>query len=457
MRRERILPRFALLFACLLALGGAARAQGDLLPKFEEYAQAAVKAERFSGSVLVARDGKVLWSKGYGMADLEHDVPNTPETKFRLGSITKQFTAAAIMLLQERGKLSVEDSVCKHVEPCPEAWRTVTIHHLLSHTAGVPNLTNSADFPDFQRTKRDPATVESLINRFRDRPLEFKPGEGWKYSNSGYILLGHVVERASGKSYESFMRENIFAPLGMTNTGIDRADEVIRGRARGYAPGPGDRFVNAPYIDMSIPFSAGALYSTVGDLHLWDQALYGERLLKKSSLDAMFTAVREGYGYGFRVGKLHNRRVIEHGGGIEGFRTSLHRFPDDRVTVIVLSNYEAATASRVAQDLAAAAFGEKYTVPVERTVAKVDPKIYDAYVGEYELAPGMTLTVTREGDRLMAQPARGRPAELFPASETNFFLKVVRADVTFVRDGSGKVTHLVFNQNGRQQQAKKVK
>ncbi|MCA1617995.1 MAG: serine hydrolase [Acidobacteria bacterium] len=456
MRRERNIPRFALLCACLLALSVAARAQ-DLLPKFDEYAQAAAKAENFSGAILVARDGKVLVSKGYGLADVENDVPNTPETRFRLASITKQFTAAAVLLLQERGKLSVQDSVCKYVAPCPEAWQPVTIHHLLSHTGGVPNLTNFNAFPDYLRTKRDPTTVEALIGRFRDRPLDFKPGEKWTYSNSGYILLGHVVEKVSGRSYENFLRENIFEPLKMTSTGYDHADAIVKRRARGYAPHRDGGVVNASYIDMSIPFAAGGLYSTVGDLFLWDQALYGEKLLKKSSLDAMFTAVRDDYGYGYRVNKLFNRRHVTHGGGIEGFSTSINRFPDDRVTVIVLSNNEAGRSGRVAQDLAAIAFGERYELPVERVAVKVDPKVYDAYVGEYELEPGFVLTITREGDRLMMQATGQGKAEAFPASETNFFFKVVRADITFFKDAGGRVTHLVLNQGGRQMNAKKVK
>jgi CubicO group peptidase (beta-lactamase class C family) len=453
MRLERTPPRFALLCACLLALSVVARAQ-DLLPKFEEYAQAAAKAERFSGAILVARDGKVLVSKGYGMADVENDVPNTPETKFRLGSITKQFTAAAILLLQERGKLSVQDSICKYVVPCPEAWQPVTIHHLLSHTGGVPNLTS---FPDYQKTKREPTTVEATVGRFRDLPLEFKPGENYKYSNSGYVLLGHVIEKVSGKSYESFLRENIFEPLGMTSTGYDHADEIVKRRARGYAPGPEGRVVNASYLDMSIPFSAGGLYSTVGDLYLWDQALHGGKLLKKPSLDAMLTPVRNNYGYGFGVDKIFARPMAGHGGGIEGFSTNIIRFTDDRVTVIVLSNNEAARARRIATDLAAIAFGEKYELPVERVVVKVDPKIYDAYVGEYELEPGFVFTVTREGDRLMMQATGQGKAELFPASETNFFPRVVRADITFVKDVEGRVTHLVLNQNGRRMNAKKIK
>ena len=453
MRRERTIPRFALLCACLLALSVAARAQ-DPLPKLDEYAQAAARTEHFSGAVLVARDGKVLLSKGYGMADVENNLPNTPETKFRLGSLTKQFTAAAVLLLQERGKLSVQDSVCKYVAPCPEAWQPVTIHHLLSHTGGVPNFTS---FPDYARTKSEPTTVEATIGRFRDRPLDFRPGEGWRYSNSGYVLLGHVVEKTSGKSYESFLRENIFEPLKMTSTGYDHADEIVKRRARGYAPGPDGGVINAYYIDMSIPFAAGGLYSTVGDLYLWDQALYTEKLLKKSSLDAMFTAVRNDYGYGYGVNKLFNRLRATHGGGIEGFSTNIQRFPDDRVTIIVLSNYEAARSGPIARDLAAITFGEKYELPVERTVVKVDPKIYDAYAGDYEMEPGFVLTITREGDRLMMQATGQGKAEAFPSSEVNFFFKVVRADITFVKDAAGRVTHLVLNQNGRQSSAKKVR
>jgi CubicO group peptidase (beta-lactamase class C family) len=452
MRRERNLARFALLCVCQLAFGGAARAQ-DLLPKIDEYMNASAKVERFSGAILVARDGKVIAAKGYGMADVENDVPNTPETKFRLGSLTKQFTSASIMLLQERGKLSVQDSVCKYVAPCPEAWQPVTIHHLLSHTAGVPNFTA---FPEYKKTMREPAPVETLIGRFRDRPLDFKPGENWKYSNSGYALLGYVIEKVSGKSYESFLRENIFEPLGMTSTGYDHPEEIVKRRARGYAP-RGEGLVNAAYIDMTIPFSAGGLYSTVGDLYLWDQALHGGKLLKKPSLDAMLTPVRNNYGYGFGVDKIFNRPMAGHNGGIEGFATSIIRFTDDRATFIVLSNNEAARTTRVAADLAAIAFGEKYEVPVERVVVKVDPKIYDSYVGEYELAPGFVFTVTREGDHLMVQATGQGKTEIFPTSETNFFPKVVRADFTFVKDAEGRVTQLILNQGGRQQPAKKIK
>ena len=453
----------ALLFACLLASNLApARAQApapqaapDPAAKIDEYMNAVVKAESFSGSILVARRGAPIVSKSYGMADLEGRVPNTGKTRFRIGSLTKGFTAAAVMLLQERGKLSVQDSVCKHVEPCPAAWQPVKIHHLLSHTAGIPNFTS---FPDYMQTMGQPSPPAATITRFRDRPLEFQPGENHKYSNSGYVLLGHIIERVSGQPYGAFMRENIFKPLKMENTGYDDASAPAGPRAKGYETGPGGAPVPAALIDMSIPHAAGALYSTVEDLYLWDQALSSEKVLKKASLDAMFTPVRDDYAYGWGVARQGGRMRQGHGGGINGFTSYIARYPEDGVTVVVLANLGgAASSSRVARDLAAIVYGEKYELPVARVIVKVDPKIYDAYVGEYELGPGTALAITREGDSLMAQPTGQRKIELFPSSETVFSPRVIRAEITFVRDAAGQVTHLVFSQGGRQQTAKKIK
>jgi len=437
--------------ALLLITHGAAQ---DLGPKIDEYLSAVVKQGRFNGSVLVARDGKVILSKGYGLANLEWELPNTPQTKFRLGSITKQFTASSILLLEERGKLSVEDPLCKYVTDCPEAWKEVTIHHLLSHTGGVPNFTS---FPDYNKTMMIPATMEGLIARFKDKPLDFKPGEKMSYSNSGYILLGHIIEKVSGQSYERFLQENIFGPLKMTNSGYDRNERVIKQRATGYSR-RGDAVVNSAYIDMTIPHGAGALYSTVEDLYQWEQALFGGKLLQPKSLAAMTTPVKNDYAYGLGVNQQFNRKAISHGGGINGFSTFLVYYPDDKVAVAVLRNFDGGGPGpgAIARDLAAIVFGEKYEIPRERVAIKVDPKIYDAYVGQYEIGPNFILTITREGDHLMGQPGGQAKAELFPESETKFFLKVVDAQVTFVKDDKGQVTDLILHQ-GVDQLAKKIK
>jgi CubicO group peptidase (beta-lactamase class C family) len=426
----------------------------DLSAKFDEYLAALTKQGHFTGSVLVARDGRVIFSKGCGLASVELDVPNSPDTKFRIGSITKQFTAAAIMRLEERGKLSVNDPVCKYFSDCPPAWSEITIHHLLTHTSGLPNYTS---LPSYRENMTLPITNESLLARFRDKPLDFKPGEKWSYSNSGYFILGIIIEKVSGETYEAFLQKNIFDPLRLKNTGYDRPTYLLKNRATGYSLQNGKQ-INSLYLDMTQPGAAGALYSTVGDLMAWTEALHSDRLLSAKSREAMMTPVKNNYGYGLVISTQFNRRVIGHGGGINGFSTYLQSFPAEKVTVVVLRNadYGSPSPAKVAQDLSAIVFGEKYEIPREPVIARVDPKIYDAYVGKYELQTEVVFTVTREGDRLMVQLPGQPPVELFPESETKFFVKVADAKFTFVRDEKGEVTHLILDQGG-EQRAKRVR
>jgi CubicO group peptidase (beta-lactamase class C family) len=443
-----------LIFVSVIFLFFVNQSAQDLTPKFDEYMNTLAKQNRFTGAALVARDGKVIFSKGYGMANHEFDIPNTPQTKFRLGSITKQFTGASALLLQERGKLNPQDSVCKYVEHCPAAWNEVTIHHLVTHTGGVPSFTG---FADYQKTMMIPTTMDGLLARFKDKPLEFKPGEKWNYSNSGYVLLGHIIEKVAGESYESFLRKNIFEPLQMNDTGYDTQDKILKNRATGYSLRNG-KLANSLPIDMTIPHAAGALYSTVEDLFKWNEALFSDKLLTAKSRAVMMTPVLQNYGYGLAIETRFNRKMVSHGGGINGFNTQLARFPEEKVTVVVLRNADFGVPGpgRIAQDLAAITLGEKYEIPRERVVAKVDPKIYDAYVGQYELAPNFIFTITREGDSLMSQPTNQGKLELFPESETKFFLKAVDAQITFVKDEQGQVTHLILHQGG-DRQAKKIK
>lgn len=445
--------RIVTLIALSMLFASGVMAQ-DATAKFDEYLSAITRQERFSGSVLIAREDKVILSKGYGLANVELATPNTPQTKFRLGSITKQFTAAAIMQLQERGKLKVNDPVCKYLSDCPPTWSEITIHHLLTHTAGLPNYTS---LPSYRENMTVPITNQSLLARFRDKPLDFKPLEKWNYSNSGYFMLGIIIEKLSGESYESFVQKNIFDPLRMKDSGYDRHAYILKQRATGYSLQNGKQ-INSAYLDMTQPGAAGALYSTVEDLFLWNEALFSDRLLSAKSRELMLTPVKNNYGYGVTINQQFNRKVVAHGGGINGFSTYLLRFPDEKVTIVVLRNidYGVPGPGRIAQDMAAILFGEKYEIPRPQVIAKVDPKIYDAYVGQYELAPNVFFTVTRESDRLMIQLTGQPPAELFPESETKFFVKVVDARFTFARDERGQVTHLIFNQ-GSEQQAKKIK
>jgi CubicO group peptidase (beta-lactamase class C family) len=415
-----------------------------------------MRANSFSGTILLARKGAPIVAKGYGPANAEWDIPNTPRTKFRLGSITKQFTSMAVMQLQQQGKLKVQDPVCQYLTPCPDAWKAITVHHLLTHTSGIPSYTNS---PSYMATMMVPKTVDQMVAAFRDLPLEFEPGAQFKYNNSGYFLLGVLLEKVTGQPYARVLQDQIFTPLGMRDSGYDTTARILPMRASGYSR-QGTDITNAPYLDMVQPFAAGALYSTVEDLLKWDQALYTDQLLPSDARSAMFTPFKSDYAYGWQAPapspQTFGRKQLAHGGGINGFSTMIVRLPEENVTSIVLANVQQAQTGRIARDLLAILFGQPYQVPVVRTVAKVDPKAYDAYVGQYQLAPTFILTVTREGDRLMTQATGQGKLEVFPESDTKFFLKVVDAQITFVKDDSGRVTHLILHQGGRDQKATRM-
>lgn len=311
-----------------------------------------VESGSFGGAVLIARGEEVLISKGYGMANLEHGVPNTPQTRFRLGSLTKQFTAMAILMLQEQGQLDVQDPICDYVTDCPEAWRSIIIHHLLAHASGIPNFTEFLDYSETMALKSD---VVETISRFRNKPLDFEPGTHFCYSNSGYIVLGYIIKKIAGTDYDQFLQENIFQPLGMLDTGYDHPGLVLKHRASGYRDMGNGKYKRAAYVHMSLPYAAGGLYSTVEDLYRWDRALYTETLVSQPSLELMFTPHAQDYGYGWRIRKGPNGTSIGHTGEISGFTTFIGRFVDDDVVVIVLSNIENAPFDEIIPGLIARA------------------------------------------------------------------------------------------------------
>jgi CubicO group peptidase (beta-lactamase class C family) len=421
--------------------------------RMDQIVQSYVPSKQFMGSVLVAQDGKVLLDKAYGYANLEWDIPNTPTTKFRLGSITKQFTAASILMLEERGKLKVEDPVKKYMPDAPPAWDKVTIFHLLTHTSGIPSFTS---FPDYRSREAEAMTPEKLVAWFRDKPLEFEPGEKWNYSNSGYVLLGYLIEKVSGQSYSDFVQQNIFTPMGMKDSGYDSNSAVIAHRAAGYSrdkAGP----VNAGFVHMSIPFSAGALYSTTGDLLRWEQGLFGGKLLKPESLAKMITPFKEDYAFGLSVSTKNGRKVIAHGGGIEGFNTFLAYYPDEKLVVAVLANLNGPFPESIGGQLAQVAHGERVVLASERKEITLPPVILKKYVGTYELTPTFSIVMTLEDGHLMTQATNQPKLPVFAESETMFFLKVVDAQVEFIKNEKGEVTNLVLHQNGRDMKGVRTK
>ncbi len=440
------------LFVVLWSAASLAQAQ-DLASKFDAVLSGYQKNRSFIGSALIAKGGKVIFEKGYGMANVELDVPNGPDTKFRLGSITKQFTATAILQLEEQGKLSVTDTACKYLPECPETWNAITIHQLLSHTSGIPSYT---DGPDFAKPKmmRIPLKPVEILMLTKDKPLEFQPGEKWKYDNSGYIFLGVIIEKVSGEKYADYLKKHVFGALDMNDSGYDDSNIILKNRAQGYRSVT-DAFRNADYLDMSLPYAAGSLYSTVNDLYRWDRALYTDKVLTKASREKMWTPVKNGYAYGWGVGQAHQRKQISHGGGINGFSTFIARYPDDDAVVIVLSNNERAAAGAIAGGLSGILFGEKVDLPWDRKEISIDAKILDRYVGSYQAAQ-MTIDITSENGHLMIEPKGQRKLEAIATSETEFFVKQVDATLAFTLGPDNKATELRVVLGGSPMVAKRV-
>jgi CubicO group peptidase (beta-lactamase class C family) len=400
----------------------------------------------------------VLFRRAYGRACVEHEVPATPETKYRIGSITKQFTAAAILKLQEQGKLSVQDKLSKFIPDFPRGDE-VTVHHLLTHTSGIHSYTNSPGFLSVATVEVKP---EELIQSFKNDRFDFAPGQKFLYNNSGYFLLGAIVEKLSGQSYAEYLRTTFFDPLGMKSTGVHNSHDIIPGEAYGYAWENG-RIVKPLNWDMSRAGGAGALYSTVGDLFLWNEALFGGKVLSQTSLAAALVPVitaedvektkDEGYGYGLGIGRTRGLRTVGHGGGLHGFASNLLRIPDQRFTVVALSNSAPPIPGLAVGSLSTEISelylgGQMQDRPEPAVDASVSAAGYDDYLGQYDYG-GALLTVTRDADRLYAE-LTGQPRfEIFPRAKDVFFWKVVEAEVRFVRDEKGKVVKAVHRQGGQ--------
>ncbi|WP_303282129.1 serine hydrolase [Flavivirga amylovorans] len=351
---------------------------------------------KFNGSVLVSDHGKVIYKKGFGMANMEWDIPNQTNTKHRLGSITKQFTAMLILQLAADGKLDLQAPITKYLPDYPkETGDKITTHHLLTHTSGIPNYTAFPKF--FQEESRNSYTPDEFVKKFADKALEFTPGEKFNYSNSGYFLLGVLVEKLSGKTYEQMLHDKIFTPLSMNESGYDNHGEILKNRATGYEK-RGGKFINSNYLDMSIPYAAGSMYSTVEDLYKWDQALYTNTILSKEYMDLYFKPYISAFGnshyaYGWGVGynkigkSSDSIYTIGHGGGINGFNTNISRAPSDKSLVVLLNNTGRAPLNQMTRAIRGIIYGKDYKMPkksvANEVLAVIENKGVDAGIAHY--------------------------------------------------------------------------
>ena len=548
----------------------------DQAAKIQEVLALAHKYRQFNGAALVAENGKVVYKGAFGMANMEWNIPNTPDTRFRLGSITKQFTAMLTLQLVEQGKIKLDAKISDYLPDYrKDIGEKVTVHHLLTHTSGIPSYTGQPGF--FENVSRNPYKVSDFVKKYASGNLEFEPGSKFSYNNSGYFLLGAIIEQVTGKPYEQVLKQNILDPAGMKNTGYDHHDTIIPKRASGYSKTP-DGYTNALYLDMSIPYAAGSMYSTVEDLYLWDQALYTDKLLSAQSKELMYKPFLENYAYGWVVRNASFKQndqpvqVIAHGGGINGFTTTIVRYPKEKNLIVMLDNTGTSYLDRLSESIAKILYNQPYEPPkisiievLDKTIAEkgieagiaqyrelkakqaatydfaepelnqvgyrllrsgkvkeaieifklnveaypqafntydslaeaymtinerelavqnykkslelnpnntnavevlkslekapvtVDAKLFDTYVGEYEVGPGFVMRVFREGDKFMTQ-ATGQPVfEIFPESETTFYPRAFVAKLTFVKDADGKVTGIRIEQGGRVTNGKKIK
>jgi len=406
-------------------------------------------------AVLVARDGKIAFQGGFGFADLEKKTPVTVETKFRIGSVAKQFTAAAILRLADDGKLALDDKLEKFFPDFPRGGE-ITLHHLLTHTSGIHSYTSK---PEFMARVTKPIAPAELIGWFRDDPPDFAPGAGFFYNNSAYFLAGEIVAKVSGKSLDAFLRETFFEPLGMKDTGIFVNSAPPPGIARGYAVADG-KATPALEWDMSWAGGAGALYSTVGDLFRWHEALFGGKVVKPDSFKVMTTPVKlppgvdgmTGYGCGLLMAPIARLASVSHGGGLHGWTSDLVRMTEQRCTIVALANASPCVTGRDPAGVARTIAGkflaaEIAKLPPLKEDPSVDKKSYAAIAGRYDYQGGV-LTVTVEGDRLHAQLTGQEKFEIFPSAPDQFFWKVTDAQVAFVRSHKREVVAARHTQGG---------
>lgn len=434
-----------LLFSLCLAFlsSGCKNYQNEI----EEYLDAANQLWGFEGSVLVSYRGKVMLARGYGMANQQFKIPNTPETKYFIGSITKQFTAAAILILQERGSLNIDSSISTYLKDYPRpAGNMITIRHLLRHTSGVPNYT---EWPEVILRRTQLISPGELMALFKNESLDFEPGHGFKYSNSGYIILGAIIEEVSGQSYEAFLHNEILKPLEMYNSGYGRREAAIPNRADGYTIEESGVLINAAPIEFSVLHTAGALYSTPFDLNLWNQALYTDKIMEYKSIEEMFAPGPHGYGFGWFVEHEWGRWHAFHDGFIDGFNTYVDRWFEDQLFIVVLSNEDEAPVKKIARGITAIIYNKDYSFPINKTPAILGDINPEDYEGVFEIGPELYRFVIHRNDSFFTSIQAYPRYLIYPQAIDTFYYAADNTRLlVFVRDSLSRIIGCVDYNDG---------
>jgi CubicO group peptidase (beta-lactamase class C family) len=438
---------FTFIFAANFFTSNAQQQTDSISQKLDEYLLSANKFYKFNGGILVAEKGEIILEKAYGWKNVAAKTLNDTNTIFQIGSNTKPFTATTILKLQEEGKLSVNDKLTKYF-PAYKYADKITIENLLTHTSGIPGY----NVDETDTVAWTPVSKETIFNLFKDQPLEFEPGTKYKYSNSGYFLLGQIIEKVTGKPYEEAVREMIFEPLQMDHSGFDFIYLHDTLKATGYAVLNDKEQRPVHLIDSTVSYAAGAMYSTLGDMYKWAKAIADKKILSADSWAKALTPFKENYGYGWIIDSINGEKYVGHSGGIMGFTSYLVYFPNEGVTIILLNNFldENDAVILPVQDLSAIIFNKPYKLVSAVKEIKINDSLLNKYVGTYALssAPKRTIVVSKDNSALQANLSGKITTPIIFQTTTKFeFKNVPNTDGEFIIE-NGKVIKLVISQNG---------
>ncbi|OSZ81709.1 hypothetical protein CAP35_00115 [Chitinophagaceae bacterium IBVUCB1] len=442
MGMKKIISGLVLISSCLSGV----YAQDNRAKTIDSVLAVYNKQGMFNGAVLVTQYGRPLFAKGYGYRDVAKKIANDTNTVFQIGSITKTYTATMVLMLQEQGKLNVKDKLAKYMPDYPDGEK-ITIENLLTHTSGIYNYTEDTTFANkglFTTKSR-----KEMLAVFKDKLTGIEPGTTFNYSNSNYILLGYIIEDITGKPYYTALREMMLQPLGMHNTGSNFAGLKNKYKATGYFSIDDNNGIKAPLVDSSVSYAAGCIYTTVGDLMKWADAVQRAKLLRKESWIAATTEYKQHYGYGWMIGESLSKKSIGHNGGVHGFVSNMFMTPDDAHTVILLSNVMDNDLAPIRRNITAIVNNKPFELPEFRNEIKLPAALLKDYAGKYELAPNFYIDITLEGDKLFAQATGQTKLRMYAERKDFFFLKLVDAQFSFARDAAGKVEKLNLRQGGR--------
>ncbi len=421
--------------------------------KIDQLIKGYTETGRFNGSALVASHDQILLEKGFGYKNLRDSTLNDSSTIFQIASVTKQFTSTVILKLVELKKVALTDKLSKYYPDFPKG-DIITIENLLTHTSGIFDWTNSINF--------SPTNEQTLLGFLKTKALDFSPGTSWSYSNSNYSLLGYIIQKVTGMSYEYAVRKYIFLPLQMTHSGFDFKNLICKEKATGYSTFSDSSKIEGALYDSVGPYAAGEIYSTVGDLYKWHRGLQSYQIINRASLERAYTPLKNHYGYGWIVDSLFSRRITSHSGDISGFSSNLARITEDNVFIILLNNKEGSGLETLTKNIFAILYNQPYSIPVKRHPIELSEEILEKYIGLYEvISPHGSLQgeVALENGKLMLQAHGGPKLELIAEKENYFFdlFEDNEGDVEFVIGTNGKVDKIVLSQNGVSLSGEKIR